>query len=346
MADLTKTELLRLNVKAENVWTENALKNSLAVQTESVKAVIANQTARFVELDDWSKDNKIGIAFIDPCGKQVRDCTTVCKLDEAETGTDLIPYEPNLCKELGFSINEEKLRKNMFNLEDIYASEVSATLNAMDEYLSTYVLAGLKANVGVNVSPDPYTWNNTAKTTSVPAASYNLDLIPDMINDSLLNKMGNVYFIDNGSLWKDFFKAQINAGNADGSGNKAMTDIVNMYFDQFNFGRAGLSESTFMISNSAVALKMTNKFAPQMVEIGGTVGQTRYRLPSPNLEGIEYDVTYQVNCNAQGEIVHHWNFKMRGFFALNPKGCPVTVNIAGTPTIVRSTGILSYTKTA
>ena len=47
MANLTKTELLRLNVKAEQVWTQNALKNSMGVQTEAVKAVLANQTAKF-----------------------------------------------------------------------------------------------------------------------------------------------------------------------------------------------------------------------------------------------------------------------------------------------------------
>ena len=67
MSNLSKTDLLRLNVKAEKVWTENALKNSLGVQTEAVKAVLANQTAKFVEFDDWRKDKKIGIAFIDAC---------------------------------------------------------------------------------------------------------------------------------------------------------------------------------------------------------------------------------------------------------------------------------------
>ena len=347
MANLTKTELLRLNVKAEQVWTQNALKNSMGVQTEAVKAVLANQTAKFKEFDDHRKDRVMGIAFIDPCGALVRDCSAgACDITEDELSTDLIEYEPNICKEIGFSINEDKLRKNMFNLEDIYAEGISSRLNAMDEYLSTHVLAGLKAGAGVNLSPDPYTWNNAQKTTNVDQWSYTLDLIPDMVNDSMLNKMGSVYFIDNGSLWKDFFKAQINVGNGEGKGDKAMTDVVKMYFDQFNFGKAGLSESTFMISNSAVALKTTNKFAPSIVELAGKVGQTRYRLKSPNLEGIEYDVVYQLTCNAEGEIVHTWRIYLRGFFATNPKGCPISTLIGGVPTLVQSTGILSYTKTA
>lgn len=346
MADLTKTELLRMNVKAEQVWTQNALKNSLGVQTEAVKAVLANQTAKFVEFDDWRKDKKLGIAFIDPCGASVRDCVTDnCDISEGELSSDLLEIEPNICKEIGFSINEEKLRKNMFNLEDLYAEGVSTRLNALDEYLSTHVLAGLKTSAGTNVSPDPYTWNNVAKTTVVPSANYNVGLVPDLVNDALLNKMGSVYFIDNGSLWKDFYMAQVNVGNLDGKGADALTKQVKMYFDQFNFAKAGLTESTFMVSNSAVALKTTNKFAPSMVELGGKVGQTRYRLKSPNLQGIEYDVVYQLTCE-NGEIIHTWRFYLRGFFAQNPKGCPVTVQIGGVPTQVQSTGVLSYTKTA
>ena len=82
-----------------------------------------------------------------------------------------------------------------------------------------------------------------------------------------------------------------------------------------------------------------------MVELGGKVGQTRYRLKSPNLQGIEYDVVYQLTCK-NGEIIHTWRFYLRGFFAQNPKGCPVTVQIGGVPTQVQSTGVLSYTKTA
>ena len=343
---LTKTELLRFNVRAQQAWEQNALKNSLGVQTEAVKAVLANQTARFVEFDDHRKDKKLGIIFVDPCGAVVRDCSTSsCEITESVLSSDRLDLEPNICKEIGFSINEEELRTNQLDFADFYASGVSTRLNALDEYLSTHVLAGLKASAGTNVSPEPYVWDNAQKTTNVASANYNLDLIPDMVNDSLLNKMGSVYFIDNGSLWKDFYMAQINAGNLDGKGADLLTKQVKMYFDQFNFAKAGLTESTFMVSNSAVALKTTNKFAPSMVELGGKVGQTRYRLKSPNLQGIEYDVVYQLTCE-NGEIIHTWRFYLRGFFAQNPKGCPVTVKIGGVPTQVQSTGVLSYTKTA
>ena len=228
---LTKTELLRFNVRAQQAWEQNALKNSLGVQTEAVKAVLANQTARFVEFDDHRKDKKLGIIFVDPCGAVVRDCSTSsCEITESVLSSDRLDLEPNICKEIGFSINEEELRTNQLDFADFYASGVSTRLNALDEYLSTHVLAGLKASAGTNVSPEPYVWDNAQKTTNVASANYNLDLIPDMVNDSMLNKMGSVYFIDNGSLWKDFFKANINSGNGEGKGDKAMTDVVKMYF--------------------------------------------------------------------------------------------------------------------
>lgn len=347
MADITKTVLLRLNAKAEDVWKTSALTNSRVAQTEAVKAILMNQTATFANFDDWTKDRKLGISWIDPCGGVVRDCVKDnCIIVEDELSTDMVEVEPNVCKELGFSINEDKLRTNMYDLDNMYQVGMKRTLDALDEYLSTHVLAGLKASTGTNVSPDPYTWNNTAKTTEVPTASYNIDLIPDLVQDAILNKMGTPYFIDNGALWKDFFKAEMNKDNAEGKGNKAMADYLGrMYFDMFNFAKAGLSESTFMISSDAVALKTTNKFAPTIVELKGDVGQTRYRIDSPNLEGVQYDVIYKLSC-VDGEIVHTWRVYLRGFFAVNPKGCPVSVNIGGTPTLVQSTGILSYTKVA
>lgn len=341
---LTQTQLLRLNVFAENAWKESALTNSFAKQTEAVKAVLQNQTAQFKELERTDKDVKVGIAFIDPCGGAVRDCVKDnCTIEEDELSTDLIEYVPNICKEIGFSINEEKLRTNMFNLEQLYAEGVREKLGLLDEYYSAHVLANLKTFAGVNVDPSPYTWDNTNKTTVIPSANYNLSVLPNMINDSFLNKMSDVYFIDNGSLWVDFFNAQMNAGNLDGKGAKNLVDQVKIYFDQFNFAKAGINESTFMISKSAVALKNVNKFDNTIREIGGKVGQTRFQIKSPNLEGVSYDAIYQLSC-VDGEIKHTWRFYLRGLFALNPKGCPVTVNIGGTPTAVKSTGVLSYKK--
>ena len=202
---LTATELLRLNVKAEQTWADSALRNSLSKQSEAVKAVLANQTAKFKEFERTDKNIKIGIAFIDPCGGDVRDCVTDnCDLVESELSTGLLELEPNICKEIGFAINEDKLRNNMFNLEDLYAEGVKEKLGLLDEYLSVHVLANLKTFAGVNAHAEPYTFNNVAKTTEVPSAKYNLSLIPQMINDGFMNKMGDSYFIDNGSLWSAF----------------------------------------------------------------------------------------------------------------------------------------------
>lgn len=341
---LTATELLRLNVKAETAWADSALKNSLVKQTEAVKAVLENQTAKFTQFDDTTKDNKIGIDFINPCGDNVRDCVTDnCDIVEAELSTGRLDLEPNICKEIGFSVNEEKLRTNRYNLEDLYAEGVAEKLGLLDEYLSVKVLADLKTYAGVNAHAEPFTFNNVAKTTEVPSAGYNLGLIPQMINDSFMNKMGNTYFIDNGSLWADFFNAQMNAGNLDGKGQDALIKQVKFYFDQFNFNKAGISEDTFMISKSAVALKTVNKFENKMRVFGGKVAQTRFQIKSPNLDGVMYDAIYQENC-INGEIVHAWRFYLRGLFALNPKGCPISVNIGGVPTTVQQTGVLSYSK--
>jgi hypothetical protein len=79
------------------------------------------------------------------------------------------------------------------------------------------------------------------------------------------------------------------------------------------------------------------------------VGQTFYTIPSIVLPGVEYDVTYEVACKVSGSkkrIVDQFGIDANYDVFLNPEGCPVTVDISGTPTVFNPTGVISLTKTA
>ena len=160
-----------------------------------------------------------------------------------------------------------------------------------------------------------------------------------------LNNMGDTYFLNNGSLFIDFYNAMINEGNLDGKGNATIIKQLKMYFDQINFGKAGLTDDLFAINKNAVALKTVNRHHDVPRVIGGKVGQTRYTIKSPNLAGVKYDAYYELTCKTVGgkdHLFHTWRFVVNGLVALNPTGCPITVNIGGTPTTVSQTGVLSY----
>lgn len=345
MADLTASKLLELRMKLENSWKGTALERSKAVNVESAKAVLANQTAKFSGLDDWQKDNKIKVTFINNCALDVSDCEDNCTLDGAEYGTGAKDYAPNFCKKVDFSINEEDFRTNDYTLEEMFTENTTRALGKLDEWVAQTVLTKIQSYAGPNAYPAPWTYNNTNKDTEVPASQWGLSMIPILLNQMTLNNMGDVYYINDGSLFIDFYNAMINQGNLDGKGNATLIQQLKMYFDQINFGKTGVDDNLLAINRDAVALKTVNRHSDTPRVIGGTVGQTRYTVKSPNLDGVKYDAYYSVTCksiNGKDTILHTWRFVVNGLVALNPEGCPISIQVGGVPTTVQQTGVLAY----
>jgi hypothetical protein len=224
-------------------------------------------------------------------------------------------------------------------VEEVSARGLASALKALDEYWARQVLVKLKAFAGVNVAPAPWTW--AAGTTSVPAAQYTVGMVANLINQSILNRMDGAYYIDNGGLYVPWLNAQLSAGNLDGKGDAARIAAIKLYFDQWNFGPAGLTEDTFMVAPSAVAMKTKTRNPDVPTLIAGTVQQTRYTIASPNLPGVKYDVYYTLTCktiNGKANIVHSWRIETNGGIFLNPEGCPVVIG----GTTYTPTGVISY----
>lgn len=339
---LTPTQLLILRQKAENSWLGTANDNSQMPYSETAKAILENQTATFKLLDNWEKDNKIAVTFMKMCDIVTEDCEDNCDITENGLSTGMKNLDIDVCQKVGFSINENDVRSNDYAMDDLFNKGMTNAINQLDEFWSVQSLAKLKTFAGQNVAPQPYTFNQANKTTNVPSADYNVNLVAQLINQAFLNKMGDAYFVDNGSLWASFFMAQMNAGNLDGKGQMNLVNQVKMYFDQFNFAKAGLTEDTFSISKGAVAMKTVNKYSdkPRVLTANG---QTRFTVKSKNLPNVKYDAIYQEKCVGD-DIVHTWRFITNGGIWLNPEACPITIDIAGTPTAVTQTGVLSYSK--
>ena len=343
--EFTPSQLMELRLKAETSWTGTAFELSKTKNVEAAKAVLENQTARFSGFDDPDKDRKVKVMWINSCGTEVEDCEDNCALDEQELSTAMKEYEPDLCKKTGFAIDEEKLRTNEYNMEELIVAGTTDQLGKLDEWLAQTTLAKLKTFAGVNTYPAPWTYDNPNKTTHIPNADWGLKAIPHILNQMTLNNMGDTYFLNNGSLFIDFYNAMINEGNLDGKGNATIIKQLKMYFDQINFGKAGLTDDLFAINKNAVALKTVNRHHDVPRVIGGKVGQTRYTIKSPNLAGVKYDAYYELTCKTVGgkdHLFHTWRFVVNGLVALNPTGCPITVSIGGIPTTVSQTGVLSY----
>jgi hypothetical protein len=342
--DFSASALIQIKLKAEQMWTDSRLAADKKANAAAAVAVKENSNARMTELQDPGKENTVRVTFLNPCAVAVQDCTSDCDITGPEIESGGKDYVLDLCKEVPFSVNAEKTRTNTYTVEEQAAEAMAYAIKALDEWWAQQVIVKLKAFAGINVSAAPYTYGSG--TTTIPSASYNLSAIAEIMNDALLNKLGsNAYYINNGDLWTAWTNALLNSGNLDGKGDAERIKQLRMYFDQWNFGPAGVTESIFAVSPSAIAFTTKNRHADAPQVLGGSIQQTIYTVPSSVIPGVKYDAFYGLKCitvSGQSNYVHSWKLKTRGGIFLNPEGCPVVVG-GNTYT---PTGILSYTKGA
>lgn len=339
--DFSASALIQIKLKAEQMWTDSRLAADKKANAAAAVAVKTNSTARFQILTDPDKENTAKVTFVNPCAVTADDCTSDCDIDGNELETGGKEYALDLCKESKFSVNAETLRTNTYSVEEVAAEGLAAAIKELDEWWAQQVLVKLKAFSGINVSAAPYTY--AAGTTTIPNASYNLSAITEIMYDAILNKMSsNAYYVNNGDLWTAWTNAVLNAGNAEGKGDAEKIKQLRMYFDLFNFGPAGITESIFAVSPSAIAFVTKTRHSDTPQVVAGSVQQTRYTVPSSVIPGVKYDVFYGLKCktvNGNENLYHSWKVKTRGGIFLNPEGCPVVVG-GNTYT---PTGVLSYT---
>lgn len=339
--DFTASELGAITLKAEQVWRDSALFQQRTTQAEAARAVLENQTATFREFDDYKKDKKVVVTWLDTCDLDVDDCTTNCDIVEDELESKSQELEPTICKRAGFSVDETKIRKGSYEMTEQYAVGLAVSIKKLDEYWARTVIANLKTFAGTNVYPNPWTFDAGDNVTLIPEDEYNLQMYAHLLIQAQMNQLGNPYFIENGMLSADIINAQLNAGNLDGKGDLNRLNQINMYNDLINFGRAGVSEKLFAIGAGAVAMKTINKHPDRPLDLRGNVNKTIYRVNSRTLPGVQYDVHYQFSCDTvEGEThyKHNWRLETHGGIWLNPDACEVTVGDAtGKPT-----GVLMY----
>lgn len=346
--DFSASQLLNIQLKAEQMWTDGILAKEQQPMADAAIAVLENQTARFQVFNDRDKDNKVQVTFINTCAIETDDCDDNCELDEPQVESGVEEYEPDLCQKAGFSVDQETTRTNIYSVEEIAAQSMARAIGKLDEWWARQVLARLATFSGVNVYPQPWTYDNTDKTTEVPTAQYNLSMVAHLMLQAQMNRLGTPYYIGDGTLAADIINAQLNAGNLDGKGDASRITQLNLYQDMYNFARAGMDESLFAISPGAVAFKTTNRNPDAPRVLGGQIQQTIYTVNSRVLPGVKYDVYYTLKCvtgtNGRARYVHTWRLETNGGVWLNPAGCPVEIEVEGAPVVVSPTGILSYTK--
>lgn len=358
--NFTASELLDVQLKAEEMWNDGIQNADLIPHAEAARAVLLNQSARFAELEGKDKDLTVMVHFIDSCNITDEACVSNCDLDEAEMSTEGVPYELDTCRRSGFKINATKLRTNIYDRAELVARGLSKAIKELDEFWARQVLLKLKTFSGANLHPQPFTYDAAKNTTVVPAAAYgdlttdsNLKLLQIWQRQARQNGIPSPYYIDNGRLFDDTEAALLKAGATDGASLAALRRAQGLtpYTDDVNFAAAGITNATtFMVGRGSVAFKTRTLNPDAATILGGKIQQTIYTIPSRVLPNVRYDVYHTIDCatnttTGKAEYFYIWRLETNGGIFKNPNACPVTVPEGGAipAGTYNPTGVLSYT---
>jgi hypothetical protein len=326
----TCSQLVDVQVKAEQIWADNASKKDYIANVETIKAVISEQTAQLKPELATEKDNQVKIAWIKDCDDSSAPCTDECSVGGNEVEVACDTHTLTLCRKVGFTVKEKALRNNMFNPEEFIAKAMMRKKKTLDEWLTTQVVTYINANVGVN----QYTGSKgtvSGFNTYIPASYWNAGLFSYFALVSKKNKFSDSFLLSGDNLYEAEWNAAYNKSNPDGQSDAAKFGSMRKYFDVFNIDTLlDPDKKTFLIDRGALAFVSKTYYTPQPRDYGANVG-IKYSVPSENIEGVSYDVTYKIRCLSD-EIYHDYSLQTKAGIFINPKGCNLN-----------NTGIISFT---
>jgi len=330
--EFSTSELAEIKLKADQIYSGDTAESAhYKAEVEAVRAIKQNQTAKIVNLEGYQeKDHTVGINWIDATGVADAADADACDIDEAELETKAIPVELNITRKAGFSVSEAKLRKSIFSKEEVVAKGLLAAMKELDEYLAVQAILFLNNSAGTPANTGGFTFDAPSKTVQIPSAQYNSGIIPHFSKLAVLNKIRDSYVLDNGELFIPYENAKFNAGNAEGKGDQARFNSLPMYFDMFNFAASGVApDTTYLVGKNAAAFASRVRYTSAPVQFPND--QKRYSIKSKNIEGVEYEVVYQLKC-VNDELFHVFRLRVKAGFYLNPTA------IAG------NTGVIGFAK--
>jgi hypothetical protein len=347
--DFDESEILEYKLKAEEKWAEGKFTDDIKPHCDAAITQLEKQTARVQELNNPDKDNIVNLTWIKSCGLDTDDfdqTTDVCDIEGPELESDSKEYEMTMSQKFDFSVDDEKIRTNMYERVEQVAHGFLKADKQLSEWWTRQIIAYYKANMGPNIPvianrSSPFTWDAANTRSLIPAASYKMGMVANLIKQMQLNMAESGFYLEDGTFFEEWMNAGLDGGNLDGKGNDLRKSKIDLNFDMWNFTGAGVAENMFLVDRNAVSMNTYTRYTDAPVEKRGKINQTRFRYKSNILPGVYYDVIYTMSCNA-GRDIHTWRFITRGGIFLNPTPCPQTID----GTEYTPTGIYGYKVTA
>lgn len=334
----TCSERAEIQLKADQIWNDNAANKDYLAEVEALRAVREQQTVRLPQLQNSEKDDTVKLIWVKDCDETIADCSDECSVGGAELESACDTHTLDLCKTVGFTVDEKAMRSNVVDVVELIAKGFLRKSKTLDEYLAQQTVTELYSMKGVN----QYTGGKgtvAGFNTTISPAFWNASLFSYLALVAKKNKFASPYLLSGTNLYEADWNARMNTANSDGKGAANMFGSMKTYYDVFNVdSELDPLKLTFMINSNAVAFVSKNYYkwsagsteADKYGGLGGSVGQ-KYQIESKNLPGVFYDVTHKIVCESN-EIKHHFSLQLKAGIFRNPVGCNLN-----------NTGILTFT---
>lgn len=315
----TCAELAEVQLKADLVWADNAARKDYIASVDTIAAIRAEQTATLAPLEDPQKDNEIRIAWIKDCDETLASCTNECTVGGPELEAACDTHTLDYCQKIGFTVREKAFRTSMFSKEEVIARAMLKKMKALDEALNARAITIVNSNVGVNA----YTGGKgtvAGFTTTIPAAYWNASLFSYFVLAMKKNKFADAFLLSGDNLYEAWWNAEMAKANPALSGDLQKFDTFRKYFDLIHLdSELDPDKKTFLIDRGALAF-VSKAYWPTTPIVFNGSGLTKYSIPSKNLPGVMYDVTYTDRC-ANDEMFYDFSIQFKADIFVNPKGC-------------------------
>lgn len=308
------------------VWDDGgSVSAEYVAVTDAVRAIKANQTARFRLLEDPDKDYDLKVWWPDDCREGTDDCEDECAVDGPVAGTQCVNYPLTDCFGYSWGITEEMFRTSDMSEDQLIAVEVLKAMKVMDEKLDEKAIDLMLAARGVNKFAGQYTVDGLV--TWIPAAAWNPDLAAYLWMAAKKNKQSLPKVLTDTNLAQLSYLLENQTTDPMGASALAKFNKAfgGMYMDINMDAQLG-TKSTFLFQGNALFIanqaRNAGKNRGRKVQHPTTgVFVTRDIMASRNIPGITYDLFKSEVCVPGGDIKTSWRLQFRGGFFANPTGC-------------------------
>lgn len=309
--DFSPTQLLDAILLASTAFPDNLINAEERVFAQTYQALKDHDTSNLEILQVSEKDYTVRIDWLDGQVTPAQACTDDCDVTGPELGTVSETRTLNNCVETSGSFKYDVFRTNTMSPERVAAELFQKMDRELSQAYCDNALAAIEAHLGANLSSQDggatsfHGWNINANVTEVPSAQMNTTFFGKSLLEMQLSlyEPSEVFMLNGTNLYQDWYNSAFQrAGCCENPDAAYFTNGMRKYWDIYNIP----TPDTYFINEGTFALvdKARYSFTPVSYS-GNAFGQTRFKMASNILQGVEWDVIQTQKCAADGISVHY-----------------------------------------